>query len=233
VKDRKIFSLIISLIPILILCSTIIIAINVKSNQQLDNEQEIKKTVIGALKLEKEMLCYPAEYTKSPDIQIPQEVVNKKLKEITQACEKYYSNKYGWMANRLEIYKNAVLADAYPSSFKPVEHKMTDIKFLEIKIDGDKATVVVDVFGEYKSVGLAFDSDKIPPSELNEITNAKGYKMSPEEQKRFIEKAEKLPKKIREYKVKFGERYGFNLTKENGEWKITSETFNFLPGYEP
>jgi len=137
------------------------------------------------------------------------------------------------MANRLEVCKNAVLADAYPSSFKPVEHKMTDIKFVEIKIDGDKAKVVVDVFGEYKSVGLAFDSDKIPPSELNEITNAKGYKMSPEEQKRFIEKAEKLPKKIREYKVKFGERYGFNLTKENGEWKITSETFNFLPGHEP
>jgi hypothetical protein len=232
-KDRKIFSLIISLISILILCSALIIAINVKSSQQLDNEQEIKKTVIGALKLAHGMLDYPAEYTKSPDIQIPQEVVNRKLKEITQACEKYYSNKYGWMANRLEIYKNAVLFDAYPSSFKPVEHKMTDIKFLEIKINGDKATVVVDVFGGYKSVGLALDTDTIPPSELNEITNAKGYKMSAEEQKRFIEKAEKLPKKVREYKVKFGERYGFNLEKENGEWKITSETFNFLPGYEP
>lgn len=50
-KDRKIFSLIISLISILILCSALIIAINVKSSQQLDNEQEIKKTVIGAFKI--------------------------------------------------------------------------------------------------------------------------------------------------------------------------------------
>ncbi|AEM72880.1 hypothetical protein [Caldicellulosiruptor acetigenus] len=62
------------------------------------------------------------------------------------------------------------------SGIRPAEIKVTDIKFSEIKIEGDKATVVVDVFSE---------------------------------------------------------RHCFNLEKENGEWKITSETLNFLPGYGP
>ncbi|ADQ05459.1 hypothetical protein Calow_1930 [Caldicellulosiruptor owensensis OL] len=229
-KKRKIL---VSIVSILVIFGAILIAISVKSNQQLNNEKDIKKTVIGALKIH-EMLIYPAEYTKSPDIQIPQEVIDKKLKEVTQACEKYFSSKSGWLANRLSVYQQAVLAEAHPpTDMRTVENKITDVKFLEIKIEGDTATVVADVYAEGKSIGLALDTDKIPAPELNEITNAKGYKMSPEEQKKFAEKTEKLPKKIREYKGKSITRHYFNLAKENGEWKITSETFNFLPGYEP
>lgn len=205
---KKIVVSIISLI--LVICGTIIIAIGVKSNQQLNNEKQIKETVIGALKIYYQMPIYPTEYTKSPDIQIPQEVIDKKLKEVTQACEKYFSSKSGWLENRLKVYKDAVVGEAYsPSGIRDVENKITDIKFSEIKIEGDKATVTVDVFGKNKSIGLALDTDKIPASELNEITNVKGYKMSPEEQKKFIERTEKLPKKIvlvtlTERKTQFG-----------------------------
>ncbi|BCS81378.1 hypothetical protein [Anaerocellum diazotrophicum] len=229
-RKKKSIVLIISLI--LVVSSTIIIGISVKSNQQLNNEKQIKETIIGALKIYDQASIFPAEYAKAPDIKIPQEIINKKLNEVEQACKKYFSNKAGWLNNRLEVYKNAVVGSAY-SDLRFVEDKMTDIKFLEIKIDGDKATATVDVFGESKSIGLALDTDKIPTSELNEITNAKGYKMSPEEQKRFVEKTEKLPMKIREYKIKYGMRYQYSLEKENGEWKIISEDFNYLPGYEP
>ncbi|WPX08470.1 hypothetical protein [Anaerocellum danielii] len=192
-KKRKILILVTFLT---IVSCIIFIFIGTKSIQKLNIEKEkIKKTVIGALKID-QLIIFPAEYTKSPDIQIPKEVVDKKLKEVEQACEKYLSKKSGWFANRLKVYQKAVLAEAYPSSdIRAVELKISDIKFLKIKVKGKKAAVVVDIFGEYMSV-------------MNKGHIAHNY-------------------------IKVGERHYFDLEKENGDWKITSETFNFLPGYEP
>ncbi|WAM33571.1 hypothetical protein [Caldicellulosiruptor morganii] len=191
-KKRKILSLILVIFSI---SCVIFIFIGTKSIQKLNIEKEnIKKTVTGALKIN-QLIIFPAEYTKSPDIKIPDEIVDKKLKEVEQVCEKYLSKKSGWFANRLKVYQEAVLSEAYPSDIRAVDLKISDIKFLKIKVKGKKAAVVVDIFGEYMSV-------------MKERFIAHNF-------------------------TKVGERHYFNLEKENGEWKITSETFNFLPGYEP
>ncbi|WAM35767.1 hypothetical protein [Caldicellulosiruptor acetigenus] len=230
----------VSIISILVLFGAILISIGVKSNQDITNEQEIKKTVIGALKIW-EKLVFPSEYTKSPEIKIPAEVIEKKIKEVTDECKKYFSSKSGWLANRLEVYRNAVLAEAYPSSsIRTAEDKINDIKFLEIKINGDTAMVVVDVYEENKAVLSGLDESKIPPAELNKINNIDIYKITSgkeediiKKKKEIEEQIKKLPKKTFLINRDAVIRYYYNLAKENGEWKITSENLDYHPGYKP
>lgn len=62
-------------------------------------------------------------------------------------------------------------------SIRIVEDKINDIKFLEIKINGDIVMVVVDVYEENKVVLLGLDEFKIFFVELNKINNIDIYKI--------------------------------------------------------
>lgn len=222
---RKLFILVLA---IFISIAVLTVGYKVKSIQQLDNEKEIKEVVKAALNIYSKSV-YPPEYTKSPKINIPSQVIEKKINEITEECEKYYSAKSGILANKMKNYQTAVLGDAYPSSDMRVsELKINEIKFLEVKIEGDSATVIADVYGEGKMVALIPVEDT---GNKNEAINVS--EMTPEYQKKLYEQTQKLPKKLVTYHNKSGARYYFNLSKENGTWKITSENFSFLPGYEP
>jgi len=222
VKKRKLFVL--GLLALITIVATII-SYNAKSIQQLNNEEEIKRVVKSALNIYSKIV-YPSEYTKSPDIKIPSQLIDRKMNEVTQECEKYYSAKSGILANKIKVFQTAVLGDAYsPSDIRTVEWKINNIKFLETRIEGDTATVIADVYCENKMIAL------IPIDNINE--NVKPEEMTIEYQKRLYEETQKLPKKLVTYNPKGVMRYYFNLTKENGIWKITSENFNYLPGYEP
>ncbi|ADL41837.1 hypothetical protein COB47_0517 [Caldicellulosiruptor obsidiansis OB47] len=221
-KKRKLFVL--GLLALITIVATII-SYNAKSIQQLNNEEEIKRVVKSALNIYSKIV-YPSEYTKSPDIKIPSQLIDRKMNEVTQECEKYYSAKSGILANKIKVFQTAVLGDAYsPSDIRTVEWKINNIKFLETRIEGDTATVIADVYCENKMIAL------IPIDNINE--NVKPEEMTIEYQKRLYEETQKLPKKLVTYNPKGVMRYYFNLTKENGIWKITSENFNYLPGYEP
>jgi len=222
-KKRKLFVL--GLLALITIVATII-SYNAKSIQQLNNEEEIKRVVKSALNIYSKSV-YPSEYTKSPDIKIPSQLIDRKMNEVIQECEKYYSAKSGILANKIKVFQTAVLGDAYsPSDIRTVEWKINNIKFLETRIEGDTATVIADVYCENKMIALIPIDNKI-----NE--NVKPEEMTIEYQKRLYEETQKLPKKLVTYNPKGVMRYYFNLTKENGIWKITSENFNYLPGYEP
>ncbi|WAM31224.1 MULTISPECIES: hypothetical protein [Caldicellulosiruptor] len=131
-----------------------------------------------------------------------------------------------------------MLAEAYPSSsIRTAEDKINDIKFLEIKINGDTAMVVVDVYEENKAVLSGLDESKIPPAELNKINNIDIYKTTSgkeediiKKKKEIEEQIKKLPKKTFLINRDAVIRYYYNLAKENGEWKITSENLDYHPG---
>lgn len=44
------------------------------------------------------------EYIKLLEIKIFVEVIEKKIKEVIDECKKYFSSKFGWFVNRLEVY---------------------------------------------------------------------------------------------------------------------------------
>ncbi|WP_039765410.1 MULTISPECIES: hypothetical protein [unclassified Caldicellulosiruptor] len=222
-KKRKLFVL---GLLVLITIVAAIIGYNAESIQQLNNEEGIKGVVKSALNIYSKSV-YPSEYTKSPDIKIPSQLMEKKINEITQECEKYYSAKSGILANKIKVFQTAVLGEAYsPSDIRTVEWKINDIKFLETRIEGDTATVIADVYCENKMVALIPIDNKINGS-------IKPEEMTIEYQKRLYEETQQLPKKLVTYNPKGVIRYYFNLSKENGKWKITSENFSYLPGYEP
>jgi len=225
-----------SIIFIFILFSVIFISIGVRSSQNITNEQEIKNTVIGALKIY-EKIVFPPQYTKSPDIPIPPDVVNKKVKEVTDECYKYFSSKSGWLDNRIEVFKNAVFFEAYTNGgIRTVKDRITDIKFLEINIEGDTAKVVADVYEENKAVLSVLDESKISTVDLEKLNNINVYKTSSGNKEDLVKKKEieelvkKLPKKTDIVDRSGIIRYYYNLIKENGKWKIISENLTFIPG---
>jgi hypothetical protein len=221
-----------SIIFIFILFSVIFISIGVRSSQNITDEQEIKNTVIGALKIY-EKIVFPPQYTKSPDIPIPPDVVNKKVKEVTDECYKSFSSKSGWLDNRIEVFKNAVFFEAYTNGgIRTVKDRITDIKFLEINIEGDTAKVVADVYEENKAVLSVLDESKISSVDLEKLNNLNVYgnkeDLVKKKKKEIEELVKKLPKKTDIVDRSGIIRYYYNLIKENGKWKIISENLTFI-----
>ncbi|WAM34303.1 hypothetical protein [Caldicellulosiruptor morganii] len=218
---------------ILILFSIVCIGIYVNSNQDVANEEEIKNTVIGAIKIY-EKIVFPPQYTKSPDIVIPKEVIDKKVQEVTSECYKYFSSKDGWLENRINAFRDAVYYEAYPyGEIRTTEHKLKQIKFLEINITGDTAKVVADAYIVNKSVLRCLDESKISSEDSEKLNNINVYKSSDtEEQVKKMKEIEalikKLPKKIEIVEASGITRYQYTLIKENGKWKITSESLYYI-----
>ncbi|WPX09322.1 hypothetical protein [Caldicellulosiruptor danielii] len=204
-----------------------------KSNQYIANEEEIKNTVIGAIKIY-EKIVFPPKYTKSPDIVIPQEVIDKKVQEVTSECYKYFSSKDGWLENRINAYKSAVFAAAYPyGEIRTTEYRLKQIKFLEINITGDTAKVVADAYIVGKSVLCCLDESKISSEDSEKLNNINIYKSSDmgeqvKKKKEIEDLVKKLPKKTEIVDASGITRYYYTLIKENGKWKITSESLYFI-----
>ena len=222
-------SILISLAILLIIGFAILTILGFQDKAKYNDINKIKRVIMEAEDMENTIYLLPEAYNSSPEVEVPNEVIDSMNKKVISECQKYYSAKSGLLADRIKVLQMAVDAQAKDKESRVVKNINKSIKFIDLNINGDTATVIADISGQATIISL------VPQGvDINKYkTSNKKEEIKPEMKAKMEEDIKNAPKKLVTNSPEGTMRFYYNLAKEDGVWKITSRKGDFLPGQGP